>query len=601
MEMQRQDTRAGNSLLAPQAQRRSTPPAGDQALLPTFDYGESFVDAFVQSADSHGYPSGTRRATGRRSCMWRKTAQGLPRAQRTNGRADTFTAADFTGDFFDFAPTANAAILEDGRGAMVVDSSGALTSNNAIAHHDGPNTSMPPASNSDMATATLDAPALPALAAEGATISPSVTLDQSLPTSLPPLDAPNGLPTLDAPISFPHSDNMNGTGVDMPLDMPMNMAMDMAMEMDVNMGMPTDADLTAMDISGMPAVSMERLTAFARLRFDDGSYYMHTYQIILGRNIALAHRDMRRLAQHDKLQAAGDHSGAAAALTGDVPKKKKKKLRRGARSVISEKGGIVSAPIESMPLEYHQRRQSNASHSLSSASHPNGESGEEKPAERAPQDVLMQAFPEVPPQFDGHVPEDPNDCPLVPIHPQRITVSTGAQGPKGISREHAKIFYDFDNGCFCVSVLGNNGLYHQNTFLARGSTVPLDHGDQLTIGAVNVQFFLPDVALTDEQRQHQGNGSRPMSFSFENGEGELESNERMSSESEGEQSVNPRHVFHYPIDSESESEEVIDDDFDDYEEPAPRPRKKEPKSGIKLKLKPPYVLLMFLPCLKVIC
>ncbi|KAF1917566.1 hypothetical protein BDU57DRAFT_493662 [Ampelomyces quisqualis] len=325
----------------------------------------------------------------------------------------------------------------------------------------------------------------------------------------------------------------------------------------------------------------ETLTAFAKLRFDDGSYYMHTYQIILGRNIDLARRDMRRIARVDQLHADGQQQAAEELLNGHASKKRK---RRPARSVISEKGGIVTAPINQMPLEY-QRRQSNASQSISSASHAAADSAEDKPVQRAPQAVLMQAFPEVPPQFDGHVTENPHDCPLVPIHPHHVTARTGSHGPKGISRQHAKIFFDFDHGHFAIQVLGSNGLHHENAFKEQGAIVPLDHGDHLVIGAVNIEFYLPDVALTEDQRLRQDSGSRPMSFSFENGNGELESDDHMDSGSEGQYSINPKHMFHHPMANDYDSDDPLEedeDDMDDYLEPLPR---SQPRPAPKLKIK----------------
>lgn len=450
---------------------------------------------------------------------------------------------------------------------MVVDSSHELA-HHVSAHHDAPAVQSPdPAQRKpdmDLAAAAVDGPSMPALPRlpdEGAPASHALSLDAAFS---------NGVPALDVPILFPPADALNG--------------------IDMAASVGGDAGFAAMDFTAPPAITDERVNAFARLRFDDGSYYMHTYQIILGRNIALAHRDMRRLAKADQLHAEGQPQAAEELLNGKKDKKRKRD-RRGARSVISEKGGIVTAPIESMPIEYQKRRLSNASHSLSSASHPTGESGEEKPAERAPQDMLMAAFPEVPAHFDNQVTEDPNDCPLVPIHPQFITARTGAQGPKGISRHHARIFYDFDNGNFCVEVLGSNGLHHENQFVQRGDIVPLDHGDHLLIGAVNVQFYLPDIALTEDQRIRQESGSRPMSFSFENGHGDLESDEIESSESEGELSINPRHMYHYPIESDIDSDDAMgDDDMDEYEEPIPRPRKKQEKhqkQSLKIKIKAP--------------
>jgi hypothetical protein len=426
--------------------------------------------------------------------------------------------------------------------------------------------------------ATSDAPAAaPAAAAPPALPDFTAGEDGALPApdlSLNTTAAATSLPTpLGEPISLAQPLNM-GLAMDMDMSMNMNMNMDLNMNVPIN-GLDMAGDFMPMNLPDHDAASEERLTAFARLRFDDGSYYMHTYQIILGRNLALARKDMRRLAKVDLLKAQGDVDAANELLHG----KKRKRGRRGAPSVISEKGGIVSARIESMPLEYQQRR--HPSQSASSGSHQNGEAAEEKPAERAPQDVIMQAFPERPDHFDGHVPEDPHDCPLVPIHPEHITAKTGNQGPKGISRRHAKIFYNFEEGTFCIEVLGNNGLHHEGEFCPQGAIVQLDHGDNLSIGAVNMQFYLPDIALTEQQRHRQESGSRPMSFSFENGHGEMESEEEMSSDSEGQMSINPRQVYYHPVDSEMESEDdANDDDIDEYEEPAP-------KQKIKLKLKAP--------------
>ena len=434
---------------------------------------------------------------------------------------------------------------------MVVVSSGALH-DHASAHHDTRDGFLSPAAPASPLADMEVAPAVDATAP--ALQGPDVPAHDN---DLMGHSINNGLGALDPPISFADPANMS----------------DLAM----------DPGFAPMAFPQAP-VTDERLTAYARLRFDDGSYYMHTWQIILGRNIALAHRDMRRLAKVDQLHREG-HPQAAEELLNGKKGKKRKRDRRGARSVISEKGGIVNAPMESMPMEYQQRRHSNGSHSLSSASHPNGEPAEEKPAERAPQDMIMQAFPEVPAQFDGHVPEDPRDCPLVPIHPQHITTSTGAQGPKGISRRHAKIFYDFHTGHFSVEVLGSNGLHHEDQFYRPGEIVPLNHGDRLLIGAVNIQFYLPDNALTGDQLNRQESGSRPMSFSFENGHGEPESDEHISSESEGELSINPRHVYHYPIDSDIDSEDAAGDgELDDYEEPVPGPRQKQ---SLKIKIKAP--------------
>ena len=481
------------------------------------------------------------------------------------------------------APTAPTASMPSPAAAMDVDvapPAAALARDAAIAaDHDGSAPAPAPAAHlaRDAPTAGADGQSLlPTSTASSADAQQEVTAPMPS-TAVPSLGAPISLPS---DMSIPLSMSMP-----MPMPMPMPLPLPVAMTGPLDPMDPTTLDFPisgdGLSSNGYPglAPAEQRLSAFARLRFDDGSYYMHTYQIILGRNVHLAHKDMRRLAKVEQLKAKGEQQRAQALLYN------RKRKRAGARSVISEAGGIVNAPIEMMPMEYQQRRQSVASQSLSSGSRPLPADSNQD-IEHAPQDMLMQAFPEAPDMIDAQVPEDPNDCPLVPIHPQNITDRTGVRGPKGISRQHAKIFYDFDHGNFCLAVLGSNGLHHEGTFLPKGACVELNHGDTILIGMVEMSFYLPDIALTEEQRrQESGSHSRPMSFSFENGRGESDDMDDSASE---DLSVNPRHVYHYPVGSDLDSEDdnlAEDEDMDDVDEEeaySPIPR---PKQSIKLKLK----------------
>lgn len=340
-----------------------------------------------------------------------------------------------------------------------------------------------------------------------------------------------------------------------------------------------------------PIEPQPRMSAFARLRFSDGSYYMHTYQIILGRNLELARRDQKRLKKAEKAKKEGNLKKAEAILRG----KKRHRTFGRPRSVISAVGGIVNVPMSAMPAGYQQRRQSEASHSVSSSSHRHEESQEEH-VDVAPQDEIMQAFEEVPEQIDPHVPENPNEIPFVPIHPQHLTTTGGVRaGPNAISREHARIYYNFDSGAFDIEVLSSNGLYHEDQFYKQGEVIELNHGDTIVIGMVEMTFFLPDCALNDAQRARQDSGSRPMSFSFENGQGEIESDDLMEEDSASEEaSVDPRHLFHMPMGPYDSEEDVVDEeededdeeeDDDDSSSPEPRPRKYTSKPKLKIKLK----------------
>lgn len=62
---------------------------------------------------------------------------------------------------------------------------------------------------------------------------------------------------------------------------------------------------------------------------------------------------------------------------------------------------------------------------------------------------------------------------------------------KAISRRHAKIFYNFGNQRFELSVLGRNGAFVDGNFVEKGLTVPLGDGAKIQIGETEFAFVLP--------------------------------------------------------------------------------------------------------------
>lgn len=62
---------------------------------------------------------------------------------------------------------------------------------------------------------------------------------------------------------------------------------------------------------------------------------------------------------------------------------------------------------------------------------------------------------------------------------------------KAISRRHAKIFYNFGNQRFELSVLGRNGAFVDGNFVEKGVTVPLSNGTKIQIGETEFAFILP--------------------------------------------------------------------------------------------------------------
>ncbi|CAI9774432.1 unnamed protein product [Fraxinus pennsylvanica] len=65
-------------------------------------------------------------------------------------------------------------------------------------------------------------------------------------------------------------------------------------------------------------------------------------------------------------------------------------------------------------------------------------------------------------------------------------------GGMNISRQHARIFYDFQRRCFTLEVLGKNGCYVEGVLHLLGShPVKLDSQDLIQIGAKEFYFLLP--------------------------------------------------------------------------------------------------------------
>ncbi|KAG7824421.1 hypothetical protein KL919_002007 [Ogataea angusta] len=69
---------------------------------------------------------------------------------------------------------------------------------------------------------------------------------------------------------------------------------------------------------------------------------------------------------------------------------------------------------------------------------------------------------------------------------------------KAISRRHAKIFYNFGNQRFELSVVGRNGAFVDDIFVENGVTLPLKDKTRIQIGETRFMFILPtDETVTD--------------------------------------------------------------------------------------------------------
>ncbi|KAG9296346.1 hypothetical protein G9A89_014938 [Geosiphon pyriformis] len=77
-------------------------------------------------------------------------------------------------------------------------------------------------------------------------------------------------------------------------------------------------------------------------------------------------------------------------------------------------------------------------------------------------------------------------------------------GPtKAISRQHARLFYNFAAQRFEMMVFGKNGAFVNEQFVEKGSTVPLDNRTKIQIGEVQFSFLLPRMEPEVNNTEHE--------------------------------------------------------------------------------------------------
>lgn len=365
-----------------------------------------------------------------------------------------------------------------------------------------------------------------------------------------------------------------------------------------------------------------RISAYAKLEFEDGEFYMNTHQVILGRDLSAARAAMRRDQEEEKRKIEDEVSGSVP----QTPVQIKRSESKYAKSAVSESGGILREGDDSDPETRRKRKSRKASKKSKST----GSSSHDQSRRNSIQQngfVTYQAQSQVrrsAPETAGAVPVDPaslrpspHDCPLVGIHPPAIIP---ASGYKAISRKHVKIAYNSDKHLFEAHIIGRNGAFVDDEFRYHNDIVQLKSGSRLQIGGVVVRFVLPDVAIGETGAEQKADydenvytdryseGGKEMSFDFEDTprdglvleetseddleddevDGELEDDldEDEDEEEEAEQLVNG---------DISEVGEIEDDEREDgrkkgasLPDPASKPEKKRgpgrpPKNGIMSK------------------
>ena len=300
----------------------------------------------------------------------------------------------------------------------------------------------------------------------------------------------------------------------------------------------------------------DRLVGYAKLCFEDGEFYMNTHSIKLGRD-PIAHKTaQRREKEEERLKREADErtrKGDSSAPRTPTQIKREHHIPYSI-SVYSEKSGILRDGNDSDGETRARRRQRRkASKKSKSTGSSHDISRRNSLAQPVPKTHIYE------PQYPDRIKEehaapvdpaslrpDPNECPLIPLHPPG---NAPASAYKSISREHVKIAYNFNKAIFEMHIYGRNGAFVDEVYHPMNSVVELKSGNMLQIGQVPLEFVLPDGLIADAAEGYS-TGGKEMSYDFEevkrDGVPEDTSPELVSDDAEG-------------IENEDEDGEEIDE------------------------------------------
>ena len=354
-----------------------------------------------------------------------------------------------------------------------------------------------------------------------------------------------------------------------------------------------------------------RISAFAKLEFQDGHFYVTTYAIILGRDVT-AHKAALR--HEEQLKRIKEEQ--------DGPPRTPAQRNLGSfhvKSIVSESGGILrdgndsddERDLDRRKLKKLSRASKASKRSKSSASSSHHQSRRNSEAQPAAQPIIYQPQPQVrrsAPELADAVPLNPEsfrpspyECPTIAIHPP---ADRPASDYKSISRKHAKIKFNQKRHVWELQILGRNGGFVNGTFHPCESVIPLNSGDKLQFGVVTLDFVLPDIAIADEgpeDRYQSGEledepyqrGGKQMSYEFEEAHGNGTLHDTSEEESEGgreeEDLENDGEEDGEEEGSGGQENEEEDDGEDDggEDEEAQRGQSVEEQEDVKTTLEPP--------------
>ncbi|KAL8782218.1 MAG: hypothetical protein Q9213_005584 [Squamulea squamosa] len=324
-----------------------------------------------------------------------------------------------------------------------------------------------------------------------------------------------------------------------------------------------EATTSPVDVESEPP----RVSAFAKLEFDDGEFYMNTYSVELGRDTRAA-----RQASENHFQAVQRASGSSrkrSSSSGNASGSSSKKIksedgRHLSGNMVSENGGVVA--MDHPGSEPTGRRKGRKSKSATSSPRQLSRKSSMTFAglHTDYQSLALASLSDPLPS--------PESCPLVPIHPPSLNDGIPISH-KSISRKHVKIAFNFEKHLFELTVMGRNGAFVDEEWFPAGDTQPLRSGSLIQIGGVGIRFLLPDVALGETGAGNNLN-SDPASFELDTDGviGDLE-------DSNDDGSDEPDEADESRDDSDDDKSDESDDqsESEKFSEEERRGRPREPK------------------------
>ncbi|RMZ78789.1 hypothetical protein DV738_g3559, partial [Chaetothyriales sp. CBS 135597] len=250
-----------------------------------------------------------------------------------------------------------------------------------------------------------------------------------------------------------------------------------------------------------PAPMPERreVEAFAKIEFEDGNYYITTWQCELGRD-ALAFKAARERAEAAKKAKEG--ATHAQSLSGRLSRPPDRiRLQEESQvqgSVVSDAGGfggIDEGPVtepksDAYPSQSSQISSSDVVRPQEVLYHPPSVPFDYNRNAELQARALEPDNEEPAPVTAEHMP-DANQCPIIPIHAMAGAPQDEVDTHRGISRRHVRIEWDFEWECFKLRVLGRNGCFVDGDWIDPGTSRKLTNGCRIQISSVQMTFRLP--------------------------------------------------------------------------------------------------------------